>query len=228
VSGPAHRIVTFGGAVAHGGDAYNRRRTATEITAMRSRFCFWGGVVVTLAGCAVHWDVDSYAAPEGNVASRQTYFWKGGDYATARQIEPAVAQAAEAQVRAAVVEELGRKGYAEAPSAESADLLVSYQVSGMRRFITDETPRVGAPSPNSVLSPSEMQPPPASSFPREVSVRDGSVILFLDDVRLGKLVWRGEVADAARTSSSEQAARIIAQMAREIAKEVPARAGASR
>jgi hypothetical protein len=192
---------------------------------MRGRICLWGGVVVALAGCAVHWDVDSYAAPEGNVASRQTYFWKGGDYATARQITPAVAQAADVEVRTAVTEELGRKGYTEAPSAGSADLIVSYQVSGMRRFVTDETPRVGAPSPNTVLSPSEMQPPPASTVAREVSLSAGSVVLFLDDVRLGKLVWRGEVADEGRTSSSEQTARLIAQMAREIAKQVPARAG---
>jgi hypothetical protein len=195
---------------------------------MRGTVFVWGGIVAAVAGCAVHGDVESYAAPEGNVASRQTFFWKGGDYAAARQIEPAVVQTADNHVRVAVTDELSRKGYTEAASADAADLVVSYQVSGMRRYVTDETPRVGAPSPNTVLSPSEMQPPPASSVPREVSVRDGSVILFLDDVKLGKLVWRGELSDEVRAGSPEQTARIIAQMAREIAKEVPARAGAAR
>jgi hypothetical protein len=70
-----------------------------------------------------------------------------------------------------------------------------------------------------------MQPPPASSVPREVPVREGSVIVFLDDPKLGKLAWRGEVAEQIRASSPEQTARIIAQMAQQIAREVPARAG---
>lgn len=195
---------------------------------MRAKVCFWGGMVMALAGCAVHWDVDSYAAPEGDVASRQTYFWKGGDYAAAQQIDPSFVQYADAQVRAAVAEELRRKGYTEASTAEGADLVVSYQVSGMRRFVPEDTTRIGAPSPNTVLSPSETQPPPASSVPREITVREGSVVLFLDDVRLGQLVWRGEASGEARAGSSEQTARIIAQMARDIARAVPARAGAAR
>lgn len=183
-------------------------------------------IAVAAASCAVHWDVETYAAPEGNVATRQTYFWKGGDFNSAQHIGSATIAAANKDVRSAVIEELGRKGYKPVASAEAADLVVSFQVSGMRRFVVDETPRVGAPLPNTVLSPSEMQPPPASSVPREVQVRDGSVILFLDDVKLGKLVWRGEVADQIRAGSPEQTGRIIAQMAREIAKEIPARGAA--
>lgn len=178
---------------------------------------------VATAGCAVYWQVDTYAAPGLDVASRATYFWKGGDYAAARQIEPAVVASAEHQVRGVVTQELQRKGYTEAASAAAADLVVSYQVSGMRRFVSDETPRIGAPSATTVLSPSETQPPPASSVSREVTVREGSVILFFDDTKLGKLAWRGEVAEEVRAGSSEQMARIIAQMAREIAKEVPPR-----
>lgn len=185
----------------------------------------WMAVAAMAAGCAVHWDVETYAVPGADVASRETWFWKGGDFAGASQIEPAAIAAAESHVRAAVTEELTRKGYREASSAEAADLVASYQVSGMRRFVVDETPRIGAPSPTTVLSPSETQPPPASTVPREVSVREGSVILFLDDPRLGKLAWRGEVAEQIRAGSPEQAGRIIAQMAREIAKEVPARQG---
>ncbi len=174
------------------------------------------------AGCATHWDVETYAVPGADVASRATWFWKGGEF-VGSEVEPAAISAADAYVRVAVTEELARKGYREAASAEAADLVASYQVSGMKRTTLDETPRIGAPSPNTVLSPAEMQPPPASSVPREVSVREGSVILFLDDPRLGKLAWRGEVAEQIRAGSPEQAGRIIAQMVREIAKEVPAR-----
>ena len=192
----------------------------------RSTAVSWVAVVATVAAsCAVHWDVETYAVPGADVASRQTYFWKGGDFAAASQLDPATIAAATSQVRGAVVEELARKGFREVGSAEAADLVASFQVSGMRRFVVEDSTRVGAPSPNTVLSPSEMQPPPASSVPREVPVREGSVIVFLDDPKLGKLAWRGEVAEQIRASSPEQTARIIAQMAREIARAVPARAG---
>lgn len=190
----------------------------------RSRAVSWAAVVASgVAACAVHWNVETYAVPGAEVASRETYYWKGGDFAAAAQLDPATVATAQAQVRQAVVEELARKGYREVPSAAAADLVASFQVSGMRRFVVEDNPRIGAPSPNTVLSPGEMQPPPASSVPREVPVREGSVIVFLDDPKRDKLAWRGEVAEQIRASSPEQAARIIAQMAREIAREVPAR-----
>jgi hypothetical protein len=182
-------------------------------------------VAATLAACAVHWDVETYAVPGAEVGGRETYYWKGGDVHAAAQLDPATVASAGAQVRQAVVEELARKGYREVQSPEDADLVASFQVSGMRRFVVEDTARIGAPSPNTVLSPGEMQPPPASSVPREVPVREGSVIVFLDDPKLNKLAWRGEVAEQIRASSPEQVARIIAQMARAIAKEVPARRG---
>jgi hypothetical protein len=179
-----------------------------------------------LAGCATHWDVDTFAAPEGDVPSRQTYFWKGGDFASAAQIDRDAIAAAETQVRAKVTPELARKGYREVADAATADLVVSYQVSGMRRFVLQDNQRVGAPLPQEVLSPSEMQPPPASEVPREITVRDGSVALYLDDTKLGRLVWRGEVSDEIRADSAEQVARVISNIAQEIAKSVPARSGA--
>jgi hypothetical protein len=177
------------------------------------------------AGCAVHWDVQSYESPGANVAGRQTFFWKGGDFATAAMVPPSLVGSTESQIRDAVVTELQHKGYAVAPAAAGADLVVSYQVTGIRRFVEADTPRVGAPSPNTVLSPSAVQPPPLSSVPREVSVRDGSVTVFIDDSTSGRLLWRGEVATQLRAGSAEQAARNVAQMAREIAKEVPAHTG---
>lgn len=192
----------------------------------RTRTFAWAAVVAAnLAACAVHWDVETYAVPGAEVGGRETYYWKGGDVQAAAQLDPATVASARELVRQAVVEELARKGYREVQAPEGADLVASFQVSGMRRFVVEDTPRVGAPSPNTVLSPGEMQPPPASSVPREVPVREGSVIVFLDDPKLNKLAWRGEVAEQIRASSPEQVARIIAQMAREIAKEVPARSG---
>src|SRR5688572_940811 len=192
----------------------------------RTRTVAWAAVVAAnLAACAVHWDVETYAVPGAEVGSRETYYWKSGDVQAAAQLDPATVASARELVRQVVVEELARKGYREVQSPEGADLVASFQVSGMRRFVVEDNPRVGAPSPNEVLSPGEMQPPPASSVPREVPVREGSVIVFLDDPKLNKLAWRGEVAEQIRASSPEQVARIIAQMARAIAKEVPARRG---
>ena len=183
-------------------------------------------LVATAAGCAVYWDVDSYQSPETSVASRQTFFWKGGDFATAAMPDAALVAATEAHVRDNVVAELNRKGYREVPAATGADLLVSYQVSAVRKFVVDETPRIGAPS-TTVLSPSEMQPPPASDVPREVAVRDGTVVMFVDDGTSGRLLWRGEVAGETRADSGERLSRIIAQMMLEIAKDMPARGGAA-
>lgn len=184
-------------------------------------------LVGTGAGCAVHWDVDTYQSPDTDVASRQTFFWKGGDFATAAMPDPAIVAATEAHVRSNVVAELQRKGYRESTAAPGADLVVSYQVSAVRKFVVDETPRIGAPSATTVLSPSEIQPPPASTVPREVAVRDGNVIMFVDDGTSGRLLWRGEVAGETRADSAERLSRIIAQMMLEIAREMPSRGGAA-
>jgi hypothetical protein len=177
-----------------------------------------------VSACAAHWDVDAYESPGSNLAARHTFFWKGGDFATAALLKQSVQASAEAQVHDAVVGELERKGYKEAAAATGADVVVSYQVAGIQKFVVADTPRVGAPSPNTVLSPSAVQPPPLSTVPREVSVRDGTVTVYVDDGANGKLLWRGEAAAELRAGKAEQVARTIAQMAGEIAKKVPARA----
>jgi hypothetical protein len=179
-------------------------------------------------GCAVHWDVDSYQSPGADIPSRETFFWKGGDFATAAMPSPAIAATTEAHVRSSVVAELVRKGYRETATAAGADYVVSYQVSAVSRFVADETPRIGAPSATTVLSPSEIQPPPASTVPREVTVREGAVVMFVDDGASGRMLWRGEVAGETRAGSPEHLSRIIAQMMVEIAKELPARPGVTR
>jgi len=184
------------------------------------------GTLAMLAGCAAHWDVDSFEAPESNVAAHRTFYWKGGEFGSPGALNPNMVASATTAVRNAVTAELTRKGYAEVSTATGADMLVSFQVAGSQRFVVSDERRIGAPSATTVLSPSAVQPPPASTVPREMRVRDGSVIVFIEDGASGRLIWRGTVTAETRSGSTEQAVRLLAQMAHEIAKEVPARAGA--
>jgi hypothetical protein len=182
-----------------------------------------GGAVT---GCATHWDVDAYQAPGANVSSLETFYWKGGDFASASMPSRATTAATEARVRSSVVAELVRKGYRETTTAAGADFVVSYQVSAVSSFVAEERPRIGAPSATTVLSPGEIQPPPASAVPRDISVRNGSVVMYVDDGATGRLLWRGEVAGETRAGSADHLSRIIEQMMLEIAKALPARAHA--
>ena len=104
-----------------------------------------------LAGCATHWDVDSFEAPAGNVASRHTYFWQGGDFGTPGAVDPAMVALASTQLRGAVTAELNRKGFKEVDAAAAADMIVSFQVSGTQRFVPSDERRIGAPSATTVL-----------------------------------------------------------------------------
>jgi hypothetical protein len=194
---------------------------------MNWRMAFaWVAALALLAGCATHWDVDSFEAPEGKVASHRTFFWQGGEFGSPGSIHPKMVASATTEMRTAVTTELTRKGYSEVETAATADMIVSFQVAGTQKFVLSDEKRIGAPSATTVLSPSEIQPPPASSVPRELRMRDGSVLVFIDDRASGRLIWRGMVTAETRSGSTEQAVRLISQMAHEIAKEVPARAGA--
>lgn len=182
--------------------------------------------LVLLAGCATPWTVDSYEPPDGRVASRQTWFWKGGDFGTPASIDPQIMASATAQMRGAVTAELARKGFTEVSSAAAADMLVSFQVAGTQRFELADTGRIGAPSPNQVLRPSAIQPPPASALPREINIRDGSVLLYIEDGATGRLIWRGMVTAETRIGSPEHGVRVITQMTQSIARQIPARTAA--
>jgi hypothetical protein len=186
----------------------------------------WAGTLALVAGCATHWDVDSFEAPEGKVAARRTFFWKGGDFGSPRSLDPRMVALASSQLRDAVTTELRRKGYSEVDSAAAADMTVSFQVAGSQKFVLSDEKRIGAPSATTVLSPSEIQPPPASTVPREQRMREGSVLVFIDDRESGRLIWRGMVTAETRSGSAEQGVRVLTQMAHEIALEVPARDGA--
>jgi hypothetical protein len=183
-------------------------------------------LALLLSGCATPWTVDSYEAPEGNVASRQTWYWKGGDFGTPTSTDPQLIASATARMREVVTTELNHKGFKEVDSAEAADMQVSFQVAGTQRFELADTGRVGAPSANQVLRPGGFQPPPASALPREMSIRDGTVLLYIEDRATGRLIWRGMVTAETRIGSPEHGLRVLAQKTQSIARQVPARAGA--
>lgn len=179
--------------------------------------------LVVVAGCATQWDVDSFAAPEADLPGKATFAWKAGASSTPTVSQPEVAAAMEARVRGAVTTEFVRKGFTEVTDPQRADMLVSFQVAGTRRFVVSDERRIGAPSPNEVLTASGMPVPPASDLPREQSVREGSVILFVDDAASGRVVWRGLVEVETRVTSNEAGIRMITDIARHIASEFPAR-----
>lgn len=195
---------------------------AREVPLRTLHWLACAGLVVA-AGCATQWDVDSFAAPEADLPGKATFAWKAGASSTPTISQPEVAAAMEARVRGAVTTEFVRKGFTEVTDPQRADMLVSFQVAGTRRFVVSDERRIGAPSPNEVLTASGMPVPPASDLPREQSVREGSVILFVDDAASGRVVWRGLVEVETRVTSNEAGIRMITDIARHIASEFPAR-----
>ena len=182
------------------------------------------GCLGVLAACATTWDVDRYEAADADVAGKRSFAWKGGEVSTPTGVSAQAEQDAAAHVRQAIVGELTRKGYVEVADAAAADMLVSCQITGSQRFETRRDQRVGTPSPNEVLTPGNAPLPPASLPPREVSIREGSVIMFVEDPASGRLIWRGLISEETRASSSREATlHLITDMARQIAGEFPDR-----
>lgn len=180
---------------------------------------------VALASCATPWAVETFAAPEVDIASKRTFVWQPGELGTSSAIPRSVIASTESGIRQAVVDELQRKGYTEVADS-AADLRVTYQVAGIRRFVLSEEQRVGAPSPNEVLTPGEVPPPPASELPREQTIREGTVLVFVEEAASGRLAWRGLVHAEERVTSAEAAQRLVVDMARHISQEIPARRAA--
>jgi hypothetical protein len=177
-----------------------------------------------LAACAVNpWTVDSFEAPEADVAGKRTFVWRDGEVGAPLIKRPAVAADTQARLRAAITHELTAKGYVETTDAAAADMVVSFQVSGSRRFEPSDQRRIGAPSPNEVLTPGNVRPPPASEVPREVSVRQGTVMVFAETPGSGQLMWRGLVSAEIRTSSLERTVDKVIDAGRHIAQGFPAR-----
>lgn len=180
--------------------------------------------LVLLAACAVNpWTVDSFEAPEADVAGKRTFVWRNGEVGAPLIKRPAVAADTQARLREAITHELKLKGYVETTDAAAADMIVSFQVSGSRRFEQADQQRIGAPSPNEVLTPGNVRPPPASEVPREVSVRQGNVMVFAEHPGSGQLMWRGLVSAEIRTSSLERTVDKVIDAGRHIAQGFPAR-----
>lgn len=181
-------------------------------------------VLVLLTACAVNpWTVDSFEAPEADVAGKRTFVWRDGEVGAPLIKRPAVAADTQARLREAITHELTLKGYVETTDAAAADMIVSFQVSGSRRFEPSDERRIGAPSPNEVLTPGNVRPPPASEVPREVSVRQGNVMVFAEHPGSGQLMWRGLVSAEIRTSSLERTVDKVIDAGRHIAQGFPAR-----
>jgi hypothetical protein len=177
-----------------------------------------------LAGCAVSpWTVDAFEAPGTDMAGRSTFFMKQGDVAAPIVSRTETGVRLESQVRAAIIEELQRKGYVETTDAQSAAMVVTFMVAGTRKFVEPEQRRVGAPAPNEVLMSGGIPPRPASEMPPEKSVRAVSMVVYVDDPVKQSLMWRGLVETELRTSSNDMLIRRLADMARHITQQAPAR-----
>lgn len=179
--------------------------------------------LAVMTGCVTTWDVDRFEAPESDIAARRSFVWRPGELGSASGVQPELVKATESGVRGVVTSELTRKGYVEAAAGAPADMIVTYQVAGTQRFVFSDERRIGAPSPTEVLTPSGPPLPPASELPRERSVRDGSVIVFVEDPESGRLIWRGRIEAEIRVGSPEAGLRMIEEMTRRIMDGFPAR-----
>ena len=190
---------------------------------MQARSLTAAALLVLAAACATPWTVDKYEAPEAGLANRRTYAWKGGEIGLPNEVDPALLARADRAVRVAVEGELARKGYTPT-EAGSADMLVSYQVAGQRRFVISNDRPVGASAATEAMTPGRSPAPPSSSqLPREQTVRDGTVIVFIDDPATKRLIWRGLINAETRVATNEGAIEQAAGMARQIASEFPPR-----
>ena len=179
-----------------------------------------------LAACANPWTLDLFEAPEADVGSKRSFLWREGEIGAPLMSGPRDSTDMATRVRAVITSELLRKGYVETTDAADADMVVSFQATGTRRLLEPERQRIGAPSPNELLTPGSVPPRPASELPPERTVREGTVVVFAEDPASGRLLWRGLVNAEIRVSSTEAAINQVVDMARHIAESFPARRAA--
>jgi hypothetical protein len=200
------------------------RHSPPEVTAMPGRSFSAAAFALLLSACAAAWTVDKFEAPEARLASRATYAWSGGDFGAPTELDPTVVARADRAIRAAIESELARKGYAAVEETAKADMLVSYQVAGQRRFVMADDRPIGASAATESMTPGAEPGLPASSrLPREQTVREGTVIMFVDDPASKRLIWRGLISAETRVATTEGAIEQASNMARQIAREIPAR-----
>ncbi|MFO1393847.1 MAG: DUF4136 domain-containing protein [Steroidobacteraceae bacterium] len=194
---------------------------------MQSQRRFFVLLLALATGCATTWQVDTYEAPGAAIESHRTFAWNGGELGTVAAVNPQLAADVDRHIREAVVAGLVRKGYQEVTDPKAAQMLVSYQVAGTRKYVTSDKPRFNAPLPDDVLRPTGPQPPAASELPPERRVTEGSVIVFVDEPAAGRLIWRGAITAETRTSSSKQGIHTAAEMAADIIESFPKASGAT-
>ncbi len=182
------------------------------------------GVAIVLGACGTAWTVDKFEAPEAGFANRRTYAWKDSEFGLPAEVDPALLERAGKALRSTIDAELASKGYVPAANADSADMLVSYQVVGQRRFVIADDRPVGASAATEAMKPGTVPgAPPSSTLPQEQTVRDGTVIVFIDDPSSKRLIWRGLVSAEARVATTEGAIHQVTEIARQIAREIPGR-----
>jgi hypothetical protein len=179
-----------------------------------------------LAACANTWTLDLFEAPEADVGSKRSFVWREGEIGAPLMSGPRQSTDMATRLRAVITSELLRKGYVETTDAADADMVVSYQATGTRRLVEPERQRIGAPSPNELLTPGSVPPRPASELPPERTVREGTVVVFAEDPASARLLWRGLVNAEIRVSSTDAAINQVVDMARHIAESFPARRAA--
>jgi Domain of unknown function (DUF4136) len=185
---------------------------------------FITGFAIVLGACGTAWTVDKFEAPEAGFAHRRTYAWKDSEFGLPAEVDPAALERADRALRSTIDSELASKGYVPAASADSADMLVSYQVVGQRRFVIADDRPVGASAATEAMKPGTVPgAPPSSTLPKEQTVRDGTVIVFIDDPSSKRLIWRGLVSAEARVATTEGAIQQVTEIARQIAREIPGR-----
>ena len=137
------------------------------------------GPTLLMVACATGWTVDKLEAPEADFAARRTYAWTKGDFGTPNEVDPAVLTRADRAMRSAIEEELARKGYVTVPDAAQADMHVSYQVAGQRRFrMPDDRPSARAARRDDDARATRRRRQRRRSCPVNRPVRDGTVIVF--------------------------------------------------
>ena len=185
---------------------------------------FITGVAIVLGACGTAWTVDKFEAPEAGFANRRTYAWKNSEFGLPAEVDPALLERAGKALRSTIDAELASKGYVLASDAGSADMLVSYQVVGQRRFVIADDRPVGASAATEAMTPGTVPgAPPSATLPQEQTVRDGTVIVFIDDPSSKRLIWRGLVSAEARVATTEGAIHQVTEIARQIAREIPGR-----
>lgn len=162
------------------------------------------GLCALLSSCATPGHVDTETAPAADFAQRHTFAWQESQASYDPQPNAGDIEQVKAAIHAAVLAQLGQKGYSEAGD-RPPDFLVSFHLvvtatesPGLcvRRHMIFEWP--GArPSPDSY---DICQFDPGMN---NRTVRKGTLVVFVVDAVTRNLLWQGIADDAAGTQKRQ-------------------------